>query len=268
MFARIERRTSLVVPPRPGTLDLHSIFPPVPLGKKEDFTRTEGEKGRSFECITHENREPSQRTPSLKLLNLYKICAPRSPNAFASFPMHHPYEQMPLLISHLNHGLLLACWDFQQRKQSHRTLPLSGNILLKLLNTSCIGKSLVPTLSFSLLSRSSSRTALSANILSAARPTVSWYCSNLCTPSANSSTLNSRLDCMVRSRSEVWLRRSRADDDDIVASISACSGSRSEASIWLGIRSKESSGKSGGREGGGFARAFHWSLSSFNLITS
>ena len=67
----------------------------------------------------------------------------------------------------------------------HRPFPLSGSIRLKLRNTSCIGRSRVPISSLSFLSRSSSLTALNASILSATRPAVSWYCSSLCTPSAN-----------------------------------------------------------------------------------
>ena len=63
----------------------------------------------------------------------------------------------------------------------------------------------------------------------------------------------------------MWSRRSDAVDDAIVARIAACSGSRSEESIWEGEISMESSEKSGDNVGGGFARAFHWSRSSFNL---
>ena len=73
---------------------------------------------------------------------------------------------------------------------------------------------------------------------------------------------------MFRNRSAVWFRRSKAGCEEIVANIAACSGSRSDASIWLGASSVEWSVKSGGRAGGGFDRAFHWSRSSFNLIPS
>lgn len=54
----------------------------------------------------------------------------------------------------------------------HRSL-FAGNIRLKLRKTSCIGISLVPIASFSLLFLSSNRTALSANILSPTLPIVS-----------------------------------------------------------------------------------------------
>lgn len=47
--------------------------------------------------------------------------------------------------------------------------------------------------------------------------------------------------------------------------MAACSGSRREESICEGERSAESSVKSGGREGGGLAKAFHSSRTSFNL---
>jgi hypothetical protein len=59
---------------------------------------------------------------------------------------------------------------------------------------------------------------------------------------------------------------SSADDDATVARMAACSGSRSEASICEAEMSRESSEKSGGREGFGFARVFHWSRSSCNLV--
>ena len=54
----------------------------------------------------------------------------------------------------------------------HRSL-FAGNIRLKLRKTSCIGISLVPIASFSLVFLSSNRTALSANILSPTLPIVS-----------------------------------------------------------------------------------------------
>ena len=145
----------------------------------------------------------------------------------------------------------------QNDPPSHRPLLPSGKILLKLLSTSCMGKSLVPTSSFAFLSLSSNLTALSANILSAARPAVFWYCSSLWTPSANWSTLNSRPACTALNRSDACFLRPRAGAEATVARIAACSGSRREASICKASRSADSSGTIGRSEGGGFASAFH-----------
>jgi hypothetical protein len=139
----------------------------------------------------------------------------------------------------------------------HWPLPPSGSIRLRLLSTSCIGKSLVPTASLAFRSLSSNRIALIAKILSAARPAVSWYCCSLWTPSANWSTLNSRFDCTDRRRSTISFLSSRAGAEDINKRIAACSGSSRDGSICEASRSADSSEIIGGRVGGGLARDFH-----------
>lgn len=52
-------------------------------------------------------------------------------------------------------------------------------------------------------------------------------------------------------------RRLRAENDDTVASMSACSGDRSVESISEDLISEEFSGNIGGRVGEDFASAFH-----------
>ena len=185
-------------------------------------------------------------------------------NTFNSLPM--PYAcPTTRVFSSWKRTISSSTSLFSVETHGHLLGP-SGKIRLKLLKTSCIGKSLVPTTSFSLRSLSSNRTALSANILSATRPAVSWYCSTLCTPSANWSILNSSLSCIAFSRSEAWFRRSRADDAVTLARIAACSGSRSDVSMSEGDISRESLVNNGGSAGGGLARAFHCSFSSCNLM--
>jgi hypothetical protein len=110
-------------------------------------------------------------------LHLYKKCelVPGTPLLPSNALMHLPNEQMRYLISAniaCQRGLPF-CKAIQSNSGRHRPFSPSGKILLKLLNTSCIGRSLVPISSFSFLSRSSSLTALKANILSATLPAVS-----------------------------------------------------------------------------------------------
>ncbi len=189
---------------------------------------------------------------------------PRSQCSKTNGHIIHPSGSDPLRDSDA-HRLEISAIMYTLWEKFHRALLPSGRILLKLLNTSCIGRSRVPVSSFFLRSLFSSRTALRANILSATLPTVSWYCSNLCTPSANWSSWNSKPDCNAFNRSVAWFLRSSADFEEISASMAACSGSRREASICEGLSSRVFSGNNGGSDGGGLARIFHWSRSSRSL---
>lgn len=74
-------------------------------------------------------------------------------------------------------------------------------MLLKLRNTTKMGRSLVPALFLSLSSRSFSLAALKASTRSASLPATLTRCSSLWTLSASWSTSNSRDD---------WIRRNRA----------------------------------------------------------
>lgn len=146
--------------------------------------------------------------------------------------------------------------------------PFSGNILLRLLNTSIVGSAFVPAARRSFSSRSFNLSELNARTLSACLPAVTTLRSILCTLSARWSTLNSTSDWTVCSRVLVVDSRCANDEAGSVrdSSIFTSSASRRVVSGSGASLGSPSSGYKGETCGRGACRARHDLRASFNLF--